>query len=210
MRHFAVFILTLIAAASTHATAIVLDQTYETAAALGLAVLGEVEFQNSSAVPNEEQIRELVREARLLCQTQDSKLILFSWSDLEYPAPGIHHPVQQVRLAARRAEALRARLLAAYPEDHAPGLVAVNMATRQPFYLTRGMDLKRVLERSGSAPSDPYLLGLFGEYAQRSKVLAWADCRSTQRPTRRAPRQFLKLALVGQFTPISKNSGASL
>ena len=182
------------------AHAIVAEPMEAAADTFGFRVLGEFEFaRRSSAVPGD-RVRAMGQDLSRMCPQlghapgEVARVMILSWGDHEYPDArrGRSTPVDQNLARARGhnlARAMRADfrgelgfelidMTTRTREDRRPGRLAL---TAEPT------DLKRVLVDAGAAPTSDLELGLFGEYAQSSKSVAWVDCQP-QVPTERAER----------------------
>lgn len=163
------------------------------ARALGYTLVGESRFAARSITLSNEALGEQVRAVRESCPRapvpldralKKSHLVVLAWADREFPTRQAGaHATTDVALANGRArwvaERLRHELGGALEFD------LINMAERRPQSVRvldgaqlngPTFDVKAALHSVGAAPSTPLELGLFGEYAQRSKVVVWADC----------------------------------
>lgn len=193
------------------AHAIVMEPILEAAESLGYRVAGELEF-----VPGTTHYRGMKENLRAVAEfcprtqavdrriSTETRFVILAWSDHEYPAPGKSgSSLAQEKLAARRAETV-AHVL----REHVGGHLLfelVNMTNRKPHMVrvTEASqiqkskdDVKAAVEIAGGAPSDRLQMGLFGEYAQRSKAVIWVDCYESLVKRRRTVPTLVQLAEV--------------
>jgi hypothetical protein len=205
MRH-AFWALLLFFSPNSHA--ILTAPVLEAADALNHSAISEIEFSPGATVPTPNPIEESALLLRRMCPgengsapTRELSLLLIAWPDAEFPPAGVHRPWREVKIAQTRGQNVEAALiLAGAPRAH---IEIVNMATRTPHFTRvrhgpsteRKMDVKHILESNGAAPTTPYQIGLFGEYAQHGKVLIMARCE--WEPPRRTPRLLPEIRIAG-------------
>lgn len=201
--------------------ALVLEPIFEAAENLGYHVVGEVEFKKGASQPNSKAMEENLEELGGLCprtQAHDRRIssqanfVIMAWPDHEFPSQKIqnltpnHVALAQSR-AAKTVEYLRRNVKGNLRFE------MVNMATRQPHFIPISeyarmkavrTDIKAALEQSGAAPTNAYAIGLFGEYAQRSKAVIWVDCHESL--VKRRPNAIRELELAwGKIPRLSES-----
>lgn len=197
------------------AFALITAPTLDAADELGFQVVGKITFSPYSVRSDPNEIRQSSEHLNHLCPGSRQELtpnawriLLLSWSDQEFPSPGQKAVSRKSRELARdRGLEVRRMLRSEMNPELSRGtqIIVVNMATRVPQLIAPAkqfrdetpvtQNIKTLLARNGAAPSNPYQLGLFGEYSQRDKVLIWVDCTT---PTVRArPRPLAQLQVAG-------------
>lgn len=175
------------------AQADLLDPVNEAAENLGYQVVGKVEFAHGKSGPDLRQMKKNMSSLGEICprtQAWDQTIsnranfVVIAWADEEFPSRKRQDlPPENLKLAH-----LRASRTAQFIRDRVKGdlhFEIVNMATRKQHFIPvaeftgrddRREDVKKTLELAGAAPSDAFSLGLFREYAQKSKAIIWVEC----------------------------------
>lgn len=177
------------------AQAIVTSPTLEAADSLGLDVAGEIEFSAYSHVASTTALRESLNSIQEICPrtqaienpvSKTTHVVVVAWSDREFPKERQSYAHADVALANQRATGIAAALRR---ELRGPtSFDLVNMASRQPHKIKLNeraqnpgseTDIKAALALAGAAPIGVLQLGLFGEYAQKSKAIILVECNES-------------------------------